>query len=220
MIFKTVSYESNISTSPKRKHATSPSSRNTRQFGLVSPSGRHKGFATFEDKRKGLIKASCQCKQIKYELLSIPQEIQHCYCSMCRKMHGSSCATWTPFLDSDIRWIKKGKQTKYQSSDKVIRSFCVTCGSNISLKYAFQPDTIWLTPALFDISSNNDNKTWLLNIRILHIFCASKCEWYDIPNDGHPQLSEADIQNSEVNGEPRFVYNKKLPPKPAGHWLL
>ena len=141
---------------------------------------------------------------------------------MCRKMHGSSCATWTPFLENDIRWKKKGKQTEYQSSNKVTRSFCATCGSNISLKYSFQPDTIWLTPALFDgvtkkYQNNSDVKAWWLNIRILHIFCASKCEWYDIPNDGHPQLSEADIQNSEVNGEPRFVYNKKLPPKPFGH---
>ncbi len=128
---------------------------------------------------------------------------------MCRKMHGSSVATWTPFLEQDIKFIKKGKQTKYKS-----------CGSNISLKYSFQSDTIWLTPSLFDTITNKyknnlDAKTWWLNVRILHIFCASKCQWYDIPNDGFPQLSQTDIQNSEINGEPRFLYSKQLPPKPS-----
>ena len=220
LIFKSISIDS---PRDKNKNSTTTSPRNTRQFGLASPSGKCKGFATFNDKREGVIHGSCQCKGIEYELLSLPQELQHCYCSMCRKMHGSSVATWTPFLQSDIRFIKKGKQTMYKSSDKVTRSFCSVCGSNISLIYSFQNDTIWLTPALFDGVTKNyindsDIKAWWLNIRVLHIFCASKCEWYDVPNDGHPQLSEADIENSEINGEPRFVYNKKLPPKPSANY--
>eukprot|EP00483_Globobulimina_turgida_P002786 UN02791 len=167
-----------------------------------------------------MINASCQCGAVKYELLSLPQELQHCYCSMCRKQHGAASATWTPFLEQDIRFIKNGKQTKYKSSNKVTRSFCSNCGSNISLKYVFQKDTVWITPSLFDgpaitYLDNIDAKTWWLNVRVLHIFCASKCAWYDIPDDGHPQLSQSDIQNSEINGEPRYVYGEELPPKPS-----
>eukprot|EP01084_Bolivina_argentea_P230094 388171_1 len=169
------------------------------------------------DKREGLISASCQCGGVKYELLALPQELQHCYCTMCRKMHGSAVATWCPFLENDIRLIRSGKQTRYKSSDKVTRSFCSVCGSNVSVKYGFQRDTIWFTPSLFDGATRkyaNDLATtkWWENVRVLHIFCGSKCEWYQIAKDRHPQLSQNDIQNSEIHGEPRFIHNKQLSP--------
>eukprot|EP00484_Ammonia_sp_Unknown_P025736 CAMPEP_0197035352 /NCGR_PEP_ID=MMETSP1384-20130603/13186_1 /TAXON_ID=29189 /ORGANISM="Ammonia sp." /LENGTH=458 /DNA_ID=CAMNT_0042465411 /DNA_START=32 /DNA_END=1408 /DNA_ORIENTATION=+ len=214
-IFKTQSMESNHSISPRK------ATRNTRQFGLKSPKGSQPGFASMSDERPGLISASCQCGGVEYELLSLPQELQHCYCSMCRKMHGAAVATWTPMIESNIRFMKYGQQSTYQSSDKVVRSFCSVCGSNISLKYVFQSDTIWMTPSLFNGASKDyehdmDVKAWWLDIRILHIFCASKCEWYEMPSDGHPQLSEADIHNTENDdGEPVFMYDKQLPPKPG-----
>jgi len=198
---------------------TSPSagvSNNTRQFGLLSPKGSHQGFATANDTRASLIQAQCQCGGVRFELLAVPQELQHCYCSMCRKMHGAASATWTPLLESDIRFIAEGTQTKYHSSDNVVRSFCSVCGSNISLKYKFQADTIWMTPALFesDPAAATEAQSWWKNARVLHIFCGSKCEWYQLPNDGNPQLSETDILNSEVDGEPVFLFDHKtLPPK-------
>ena len=145
-------------------------------------------FAKKSDSRQPMIYGSCQCKSIQFELLSLPTELDCCYCSMCRKMHGSSVGTWVPILQNDIKFVKYGKQTQYKSSDDVVRTFCSKCGSNLLFKFLFQKGTIWIVPSLFDEDKTNIKaKDWWLKVKKIHIFCGSKAKWYQVPNDGHAQ---------------------------------
>merc|ERR1712218_627373 len=132
--------------------------------------------------RRCLISGGCQCRAVKYELLAIPIEIQHCYCSICRKISGSTSCAWSPIKELDIRFICNQTLTFYKSSKKVKRGFCRKCGSKIYLKYEYQKSLIWLTTASFDDDSNID---WHRNKRKMHIYCASKAEYSMIPNDGN-----------------------------------
>ena len=141
-------------------------------------------WAISSDHRKSIINGSCQCEGIKYELLSTPREIQHCYCSICRKMHGSIYASWSPIKEMDIRFISKNTLTYYKSSDRVKRGFCNQCGSKIFLKYEYQRGLIWLTTALFQ-----GNDQWYKDKRKMHIYCLSKAEYTVIPVDGNKRLN-------------------------------
>ena len=167
-----------------------------------APRRLSKRFAGIDDLRKVLLKGSCQCKSIKYELLEYPCDIQHCYCSMCRKMHGSPIASWCPMKECDIRWISRNNLTTYKSSNGASRQFCSKCGANVCLKYSFQQDIIWITPSLFDENNNDNNDSdrdkndkndqewhWSDNARILHLFCSDGSRWFSIQSDSTPKLS-------------------------------
>lgn len=104
-------------------------------------------------------------------------------------MHGTVFASYTPWLQKDVRFIKGfDKQTRYQSSDKVVRTFCSKCGSNILFKFAFQNQTVWITPSSFDEEKSSPKaKDWWLKVKKIHIYCDDKVEWYNIPDDGAPR---------------------------------
>ena len=37
-----------------------------------------------------MIHGSCLCGKVRFELAGPPQFINHCHCSMCRKVHGAA----------------------------------------------------------------------------------------------------------------------------------
>ena len=52
-----------------------------------------------------MIHGSCLCGKVRFELDGAPQFINHCHCSMCRKVHG---AAFGSFLHADgrgFRWL-------------------------------------------------------------------------------------------------------------------
>ncbi|CAD7956840.1 unnamed protein product [Amoebophrya sp. A25] len=46
----------------------------------------------------------CYCGACRYSCTRFPSELQHCYCSWCRKMSGGACQTWAPIEDRYLRW--------------------------------------------------------------------------------------------------------------------
>eukprot|EP01084_Bolivina_argentea_P169875 294425_1 len=147
---------------------------------------KYPNWASLSDKRNCLISGNCECNGVSYQLLRIPREIQHCYCSICRKMHGSINASWSPIAERDIKFISNKTLTYYKSTDRVKRGFCNKCGCKIYLKYEYQKGLIWLTTASFN--ANSENKYWHQNKRKMHIYAKSKAGYCMIPNDGYKRL--------------------------------
>ena len=134
---------------------------------------------------KTAVTCQCECKSIKFTISKLPNQVQLCYCTMCQRMHGSICGAWCPIRENSLKWIENTTLTNYQSSKRVIRSFCNKCGSNISLKYLYQNNLIWMCPSVFE------NQQWFNkeNAKILHIHCESKTPWFTLPNDGFKRLT-------------------------------
>lgn len=79
-----------------------------------------------------MIKGSCLCGAIAYELSERPEIMNLCHCAMCRKMSGSSYGTFAHIEIEKFRWIHGEENVqRYQSSPDHIRSFCKHCGSNV-----------------------------------------------------------------------------------------
>jgi hypothetical protein len=128
-----------------------------------------------------MVKGSCLCGGVRYQIDGDIGPMAHCYCSMCRKQHGTSLATYVGVKASDFRWVKGQELVAgYQSSPGLQRGFCRTCGSNLPV-----PDSAEET--LFIPAGTLDDDPGVRPAA--HIFVASKAPWVEITDD-LPQFDE------------------------------
>jgi hypothetical protein len=82
---------------------------------------------------------ACLCGTVRYELDGPFEVMSHCQCSMCRKNHGATFATFVTVPVARFRWISgEDAISTYQSSPYGKRNFCSRCGSVTPVA---EPDT-------------------------------------------------------------------------------
>lgn len=121
-------------------------------------------------------KGSCLCGAVTFEIegeLSAPDA---CHCSKCRKHSGHYFAS-TDVARDRLTIEGAGNITWFQSSEKVRRGFCATCGSSL---FWDPPHRDWIAVAMGAFDGPTGTR---LN---KHIFVADKGDYYDI-GDGLPQ---------------------------------
>ena len=128
-----------------------------------------------------MVHGSCLCGQVRFELTGPAQFINHCHCSMCRKVHG---AAYGSFLHADgkyFHWVSgESSIHNYQSSPKNFRAFCRVCGSKVPVLEDEGTHVIIPAGALDDDPGVRP---------VVHIHTASKASWYEI-TDKLPQFAE------------------------------
>jgi hypothetical protein len=121
-----------------------------------------------------MLKGSCLCGAVTFEVDAAVDQVEVCHCVQCRKWTGHFLASIEVPRDSlnvvggdGIRW--------YQSSAKARRGSCATCGSPLF----FDPlDTVkhrWIGIAMGALDTATGAKI------TLHIFTAEKGDYYEIP---------------------------------------
>ena len=127
-----------------------------------------------------MLKGSCCCGAIQFQLTNLPTMMGSCHCSRCRKLGAST-----------ILFVKKSEFTllqghafieKYQPEAPFhyIRSFCKNCGTALG--------EISSENESFPIPANCLDDDLPLNIQF-HVHVASKPNWYSIC-DAAPQFQE------------------------------
>lgn len=119
---------------------------------------------------------SCLCGAVSIEVAGELAPPDACHCRQCRKQSGHFWASTdvpksavTVRGEENVRW--------HQSSEKVRRGFCGTCGSFLFWDPVFR-DTIAVAMGAFDTPTGVALHK--------HIFTASKGDYYEIA-DGAPQ---------------------------------
>ena len=126
-----------------------------------------------------MIKGSCLCGMIRYEIRGEPGPIVLCHCAQCRKAQGSAFAANVPVRTTDFAIVAgSGSLAAYESSPGKKRHFCRDCGSPIISTRDSAPDFVRVRVGTLDSS--------VYARPYAHIFAASKAEWYEI-HDGLPQ---------------------------------
>lgn len=129
-----------------------------------------------------MIRGSCCCGAIRFELSAPPTMMATCHCSRCRKAGASSFV----FVESaTFRWIAgEALVERYAPSApyRYVRSFCRVCGSALG--------EIGSDAASFPVAANLLDDDPGVRPRF-HEFVAEKPPWYDICDDarqfaGHP----------------------------------
>ena len=134
-----------------------------------------------------MIRGSCCCGAIKFELSSAPSMMGTCHCSRCRKVGASTFV----FVQKDtFRWIQ-GRElvSRYEPVPpfKYVRCFCQKCGTALG-EIDSQEDS-------FPIAANCLDDDPIVRNRF-HEFVSSKPAWYEICDDAkqfleHPVKSES-----------------------------
>lgn len=141
-------------------------------FPIARGTLRHSGM-----KGDFMHKGSCLCGAVRIEVgLDNLPEADACHCTMCRKWTGHvGVGVEVPrdqvaiTGEDNIRW--------YQSSDKVRRGFCETCGSTLFFDPLDRQKHSWtgVYMGLFDAPTRTQIG--------LHMFTAEKGDYYDINDD-------------------------------------
>ena len=121
-------------------------------------------------------RGSCLCGAVSFEVEGELTPPDACHCSQCRKASGHYWAS-TDVLRDAVTIRGEDKVGWYQSSDKVRRGFCKTCGSSLFWD-PVQSEKVAVAMGAFD-----DPTGTRLH---MHIFVAEKGDYYDIA-DGLPQ---------------------------------
>ena len=129
-----------------------------------------------------MLKGSCLCNAVQYEIRGELGPIVMCHCSRCRKANGSAFASNAPVNTTDFHLLHgKDNIAEYESSPGVFRAFCHQCGSPLYSRRPAMPEVLRLRIGTLD-TPIEDKPT-------AHIFVASKAEWDEIHDDlpQHPE---------------------------------
>jgi hypothetical protein len=111
-----------------------------------------------------------------------------CHCEDCRRSASSDYVSWFGVLRSTLAW--SGPREFYQSSPKVMRSFCGSCGAPASFETEVFPDETHLYAASLDDPT--------LYRPTAHIFWSERLPWIEV-SDGLPKHKKG-LQHAAQSG--------------------
>jgi len=118
-----------------------------------------------------MIRGSCLCGNIEFEVEERPGKIFNCHCSICRRSHGAAYATQV-FAKGETLQILKGEEyLKEYFSGRGYRAFCSNCGSRL-MNYA-EDKSLYLSVALANIVSDFHGGP------VAHVLVDSKADWVE-----------------------------------------
>jgi hypothetical protein len=150
-----------------------------------------------------MVKGSCYCGRVTYEVTGPFNAMMSCHCSMCRKHHGAPFATYVSAPLRNFRWLSgEDAQIHYQSSEQTSRDSCRVCGSPLPvLLPAHGLALLPAAPLEGDLGITPQG----------HMFVGSKAPWYEI-TDTLPQYDEyppayptPGIKRPKVEARPGFT---------------
>lgn len=126
-----------------------------------------------------MVKGSCLCGGVKYEIDGAVVKITNCHCSLCRKMSGSAFSSAATIPASFFRFVAGEDLLKeWESSPGYHRVFCGRCGSPILKRKAKDADNLRLRVGTLDSDPGISPSQ--------HLHAGSKAPWVEI-NDELPQ---------------------------------
>lgn len=124
-----------------------------------------------------MLKGSCLCGSVAFEIKGEVTDIYQCHCSICRKALGASGISVCLSNGDHFNWISGEQQIQLFKTQSGYRSvFCKICGSHLPDP---NPDgtTFWIPVGLLD-SPNPGIKVGA------HVYVDSKASWDVIGDDG------------------------------------
>lgn len=98
-----------------------------------------------------MIRGSCLCGGVRFEIDGPVGRASHCHCSMCRKAHGAAFGTYGRVERQDFRWTAGEKLVaRFRSSPEVTRTFCSRCGSTLQWLHARALDRMTIALGVLD----------------------------------------------------------------------
>ena len=121
-----------------------------------------------------MIKGSCLCGKVTFEISGEPSSLSYCHCSRCRKAAGVFSAVVIGKADDFHLLTGEEVIGRYRGPDaKFDRCFCKECGTSLG---DLSSGEVYVVAA----SALDDDPKIRPSI---HIYTASKPDWYEITDD-------------------------------------
>jgi hypothetical protein len=138
-----------------------------------------------------MIRGSCLCGGVRFEIDRAIGPFELCHCSRCRKVSGSAYLTWLRVRREDFRFVQGAELVRTyelpicESPPPYDTSFCARCGSKL-------PNPAGTRAPTFDIPAGALDDDPLLRPD-KHIYVDFKAPWDHIAGD-LPQMTKQAIQ--------------------------
>ena len=98
-----------------------------------------------------MLRGSCLCGAIQYEVTQLDSPIVHCSCQTCIKAHAAAFNTGAGVNRDHFKWTKgQDRLSAYESSPGKFRHFCSQCGSQLLAEKKDQQNFILRVATLDD----------------------------------------------------------------------
>jgi len=128
-------------------------------------------------KSDGVIRGSCLCNAIQFEVTEPFKFVHNCHCSRCRRARSAAFTTNGVTSVDSVRFIsgeEKIRLFKVPQAKFFTHAFCETCGSGMPRKDPDRGIAVIPLGALDDDPGRGADD---------HIFTDSKVDWYEITDD-------------------------------------
>ncbi len=129
-----------------------------------------------------MLKGSCYCGAVKYEIHGRLLMFVNCHCPDCRKFTGSAFSSVLA-VESDGFKVASGQDSlvAYESSPGKHRSFCKTCGCHVFARAEQRPGMVIVRAGSLDDDPQLRPQC--------HIWTSQKAPWHEICNaiPQHPE---------------------------------
>ena len=95
------------------------------------------------------MKGGCYCGRVRYEAAGAPFNETNCHCSICRRTTGAPFVAWFSVARDRFRFAS-GQPTLFRSTPKGTRSFCPSCGTQLTFQHDDSPQEIDVTTCSLD----------------------------------------------------------------------
>ena len=121
-----------------------------------------------------MLRGSCLCGAVRYEVTGDLLFMGHCHCSRCRKAHGAAYVTWGGIRPKEFRWVSGENLVQgYESSPGQQRCFCQKCGSPLVIAHGEEVREVVIGGIDGDPGARPTE----------HIFVGSKAPWHEITDN-------------------------------------
>lgn len=125
-----------------------------------------------------MIRGSCLCSSVKFQISGDVIELGICHCSQCRKAYGAAFGSVAVVAREDFSYIGGEDLVRsFAQSARVNRYFCGRCGSPLPMVEAWDP-LVGIPAGLLDDEPGVSASS--------HIFVGSRAPWWEI-SDSLPQ---------------------------------
>lgn len=97
-----------------------------------------------------LASGRCECAAVSYQVNAPAQELYHCHCSRCRRLHGALFATYAYVFRADIDITDPQNSLATYESPLAQWHFCGKCGCHLFAEHQHNPGVMWYMAATLD----------------------------------------------------------------------
>lgn len=128
-----------------------------------------------------MIKGSCYCGAVRYEIHGKLLMFANCHCPDCRKMTGSAFSSVLIAESEGFKVIGEENLVSFQSSPGKQRCFCKNCGCHLFSRAEHRPGKVFFRAGSLDEDPHMKPQH--------HFWTSAKAPWHDI-TDSIPQHPE------------------------------